>query len=145
MLSGDNSILQKATDAKTNSDSAQTKEKIRLAYNSALTKDIADQKGEVYKSTFEDELKVEFPGKSIDIEESTNKKEWVVTIDGVTENVPIGKKEKSVAEADLDKLKEFFIGKTPDDWMKPNYIEFNDSDIIRITPRKPSNSRICDV
>ena len=91
MLSGNNSILKKATTAKTNTNNAQIKEKIKLAYNSALTKDIADQKGEVDKSTFEDELKTEFPGKAIDIGESANKKEWVVTIDGVTENVPIGK------------------------------------------------------
>ena len=83
--------MNKATTAKENTDNAQVREKIRLAYNSALTKDISDQKGEVQKSTFEDELTTEFPGKTIEIGESANKKEWIVTIDGVTENVPIGK------------------------------------------------------
>ena len=91
MLSGDNGILQRATDAKTNTDNVQIREKIRLAYSSALTKDISNQKAEVQKSTFEDELEVEFPNKTISITESADKKKWVVTIDSVTENVPIGK------------------------------------------------------
>ena len=91
MLSGNNSILQRTTDAKTNKDNAQIGEKIKLAYSSALTKDISSQKSEVQKSTFEDELEVEFPNKTISIENSTDNKEWIVTIDGVSENVPIGK------------------------------------------------------
>lgn len=91
MLSGNNSILQRTTDAKTNTDNAQIGEKIKLAYSSALTKDISSQKSEVQKSTFEDELEVEFPNKTISIENSTDNKEWIVTIDGVSENVPIGK------------------------------------------------------
>ena len=91
MLSGDNGILQKATDAKTKSDEAQIRERIRLAYNSALAKDITNKNGEVQKSTLEDELENEFPNKTIGIADSSDKKEWVITIDGVTENVPIGK------------------------------------------------------
>ena len=83
--------MQKASTAKENTDNAQIKERIRLSYNSALTKDISNNKGEVEKSTFEEELKAEFPGKAISIEKSANKKEWVVKIDEVTENVPIGK------------------------------------------------------
>ena len=97
MLSADNGILQRATDAKTKSDEAQIRERIQLAYNSALTKDISNQKAEVEKSTFEDELKVEFPNKTIRIENSADKKEWIVTINGVTENVPIGKDTPKVA------------------------------------------------
>ena len=38
MLSGDNSILQKATDAKTQTGIGQEKEIVALAYNSALAK-----------------------------------------------------------------------------------------------------------
>lgn len=98
MLSGDNSILQKATDAKTRTDEAQIREKIRLAYNSALTKDITEQNGEVQQSTFEDELKVEFPDKTISISDSSDKKEWIVTIDEVSENVPIGKNTPKLAD-----------------------------------------------
>ncbi len=37
MLSGDNGVLQRATDAKTKSDEAQIRERIQLAYHSALT------------------------------------------------------------------------------------------------------------
>ncbi len=91
MLSGDNGVLQRATDAKTKSDEAQIRERIRLAYNSALAKDITNKNREVQKSTLEDELEKEFPNKTIEIADSSDKKEWVITIDGVTENVPIGK------------------------------------------------------
>ena len=42
MLSGDNGILQKATDAKTQTGVAQEKETIALAYNSALAKKVSN-------------------------------------------------------------------------------------------------------
>lgn len=133
MISGENGILQRATDAKTQNYESQIKERIRLAYNSALTKDIANYKSKVQKSTLEEELANEFPNETVEIAESADKKEWIITIDGIEENVPIGKQESLVNEADLNKLKEFFIGKTPDDWMKPNDIVYNDPDIIRIS------------
>lgn len=43
------------------------------------------------KVTLEGELENEFPNNTIEITDSVDKKEWVITIDGVTENVPIGK------------------------------------------------------
>lgn len=42
MLAGDNSILQKATDAKTQTEIGQEKETIALAYNSALSKKVGN-------------------------------------------------------------------------------------------------------
>ncbi len=42
MLSGDNSILQKATDAKTETEKGQEKEIVALAYNSALAKKVSN-------------------------------------------------------------------------------------------------------
>ena len=42
MLSGDNGILQKATDAKTETEKGQEKEIVALAYNSALTKKVSN-------------------------------------------------------------------------------------------------------
>lgn len=56
-----------------------------------MTKDITNQNGKVQKSTLEDELENEFPNKTIGITDSADKKEWIITIDGVAENVPIGK------------------------------------------------------
>ena len=97
MLSGDNGILQRAADAKTKSEEAQVRERIRLAYNSALTKDVTNQNEEVQKLTLEDELENEFPNKTIEITESTDKKEWIIAIDDITENVPIGKDTPQVA------------------------------------------------
>lgn len=42
MLAGDNGILRKATDAKTESEKGQEKEIVALAYNSALTKKVGN-------------------------------------------------------------------------------------------------------
>ena len=52
MLSGDNSILQKATDAKTQTEIGQEKEIIALAYNSALAKKVGN--GDLAEITTED-------------------------------------------------------------------------------------------
>ena len=60
MLSGDNGILQKATTAKENTDSAQIKERVRLAYNSALTKDLTSGNGDLTKPTLDEEINKEF-------------------------------------------------------------------------------------
>ena len=52
MLSGDNGILTRAGDAKTMTDEAQIREKIQLAYHSALT----GGKGSYTKENLEEEL-----------------------------------------------------------------------------------------
>ncbi len=77
MLSGDNGILQKATDAKTKSDEAQIQEKVRLAYNSALAKDLTNGNTTLTKSTLEDELKKEFKD-NVSISEDGNY--WVIIV-----------------------------------------------------------------
>ena len=57
MLSGDNSILQKATDAKTQTGVGQEKETIALAYNSALAKKVSNgNSSAVTYSELNDEL-----------------------------------------------------------------------------------------
>ena len=52
MLSGDNGILQKATDAKTQTEIGQEKEIVALAYNSALAKKVGN--GDSTPVTYED-------------------------------------------------------------------------------------------
>ncbi len=91
MLSGDNGILQKATTAKENTDSAQIKERIQLAYHSALTKDITGENGELLKSTLQTELDNEFIGKVATIEDSADKKDWIIKVDNVEVSVKAGK------------------------------------------------------
>ena len=57
MLSGDNGILKKATDAKTQTGEGQEKEIIALAYNSALTKKVSNgDSNAVAASELNDEL-----------------------------------------------------------------------------------------
>ena len=78
MLSGDNSILQRATDAKTKSDEAQIKERVRLAYSSALTKDLTNGNGDLTKPTLDEEINNEF-GSSGKVEKDGD--EWVIYVD----------------------------------------------------------------
>ena len=78
MLSGDNSILQRATDAKTKSDEAQIKERVRLAYNSALTRDLTNGNGDLTKPTLDEEINNEF-GSSGKVEKDGD--EWVIYVD----------------------------------------------------------------
>ena len=78
MLSGDNGILQKATTAKENTDSAQIKERVRLAYNSALTKDLTSGNGDLTKPTLDEEINKEF-GSSGKVEKDGD--EWVIYVD----------------------------------------------------------------
>ena len=89
MLSGDNSILQRATDAKTKSDEAQIRERIQLAYHSSLTFGL----GKVEESTLKDEIKKEFNKTDSELEENWLDKtsvtgKWRITIDGVYLDVP---------------------------------------------------------
>lgn len=58
MLSGDNGILQKATEAKTQTGAGQEKEIVALAYNSALAKKVSNSSSDaVTDSELNEELK----------------------------------------------------------------------------------------
>lgn len=87
MLSGDNGILKRATDAKENTGISQIQEQINLAYHSALV----EGRGKVEKGTLETELTKEFPGSEISVTTDANdSSKWVVTVDGVSLTVPAG-------------------------------------------------------
>ena len=73
-LTGDNGVLTKASDAKIKNDEAQTKERIQLAYHSALTKDITGKNGELTMTTLQTELNNEFVGKTVTITVSADNK-----------------------------------------------------------------------
>lgn len=102
MLSGNNGILQRATDAKENTGVAQIKEQINLAYHSALV----DGQGKVTEDALEDAMEIEFKDKLVEDEENEGEKKlpsgwltkpspddankWRITIDGVYLDVPAG-------------------------------------------------------
>ena len=89
MLSGDNGILQKATTAKENTDSAQIKERIQLAYHSAL----AEGQGSYTKESLEVELEKEFTTDySVDDSDNDN---WILTAKGISVTIPAGKEDTS--------------------------------------------------
>ena len=90
MLTGENSILKRAVDAKERTGIAEIEERIKLSYNSALAEDLTTGNGKVQEDTLRRILTSEFPGKEIDI--NTAGEEWVITVDGVSVNVPAGKK-----------------------------------------------------
>ena len=86
MLSGDNGILQRATTAKENTDNAQIKERIQLAYLSA----ISGGQENLTEETFKNELIKEFGASKIKddtISTSEDGKTWTVTIDGASAEV----------------------------------------------------------
>ena len=89
MLTGDNSILKRAVDAKERTGIAEIEERIKLSYNSALAEDLTTGNGKVQEDTLRKILTSEFPGKEIDI--NTTGEEWIITVDGVSVNVPAGK------------------------------------------------------
>ena len=89
MLSGDNSILNRAGQARDLKGEKQIDEKIKLSYNAALAEDLTTGNGKLQEDTLRRILTNEFPGKEIDI--NTTGEEWVITIDGVSVNVPAGK------------------------------------------------------
>ncbi len=89
MLSGDNGILQRATDAKENTGKAQIQEQINLAYHSALV----DGQGKVTETSLENELKKEFNKTSLEegwLDKTSIDGKWKITIDDISLNVPAG-------------------------------------------------------
>ena len=86
MLTGDNGILQRATDAKIYTDNEQIKERIKLAYHSALT----GGQGSYTKNTLMDELKKEFKT-DYDVDDSDNEK-WKMKAHGQEVEIPAGLK-----------------------------------------------------
>lgn len=101
MLSGDNSILQKATTAKENTDNAQIKERIQLAYHSALT----GGQGSYTKESLENELKKEFGENNYNVDDSDNTN-WILTAQGQSVTIEAG-----VSKAPT--LITFYIGGSP--------------------------------
>ena len=103
MLSGDNGILTRATDAKTKSDEAQIKERIQLAYHSALTKDLTGESNELTEDTLSEELENEFKDKTFTITPSEDKKQWVIKVDDVEVSIKAGKEaiKSNLTEADI--------------------------------------------
>lgn len=89
MLSGDNGILQKATTAKENTDSAQIKERIQLAYHSALVVG----KGSYTKDSLMEELKNEFKT-DYDVDDS-DAENWKMKAQGQEIIIPAGKEDNS--------------------------------------------------
>ena len=90
MLSGDNGVLQRATDAKTKSDEAQIKERIQLAYHSALI----GGKGSYTKDSLMEELKNEFKT-DYDVDDS-NDENWKIKAQGQEVIIPAGEIDLSV-------------------------------------------------
>ena len=120
MLSGDNGILQRATDAKEKSGIAQAEERIRIAYNAALAGDLAEGKEIIQKSTLETELAKEFPGSTISVEEDSNDStKWVVTVDGVSLTVQAGV--STASEEDENTVQSLAKAGTIKRWDKIDY------------------------
>ena len=91
MLSGENSILSKATTAKENSDKSQIEERIKLAYHAALT----EGKGSYTKDTLMNELEKEFKS-DYDVDDS-NDQNWKMKAHGQEVIIPAGKYDNTIS------------------------------------------------
>ena len=120
MLAGDNSILKRAVDAKIKSEESEIKERIQLAYHSALT----GGKGSYTKKSLEEELKKEFTSDySVDDTDDNN---WILKAKGQSVTIPAGEKEEVLAK---DKLIINENGST--DAEKSPYVKYN-GDLYRV-------------
>ena len=90
MLTGDNGILNNATQAKEASEEEQIRERIKLAYHSALIHGISGENGNITKPILKGELENEFAGKEVTITDSADKKEWIISVDNVSVSVKAG-------------------------------------------------------
>ena len=94
MLSGDNSILKRASDAKTNTNTVQIQERINIAYQSSFV----DGQGKVTETSLENALKKEFNKTSLDegwLDKTSEVGKWIITIDEVSQEVPAGNSSSS--------------------------------------------------
>ena len=132
MLSGDNSILSRATNAKTKSDEAQIKERIQLAYHSALT----GGQGNYTKDSLMEELENEFKT-DYDVDDS-NDENWIMKAQGQEVTIPAG--EKTIKTAILQG-KEFWQGGNLYNLDGLAYV--NITKIIRYTS-KPNSENMTD-
>lgn len=130
MLSGDNSILQKVTDAKTNTDNSQIKERIQLAYHSALIKDITGENGELTMPTLQTELNNEFEGKTVTITPSADNKEWTIKVDNVEVTVMAGKDNIQVGVKDKNGVEIVTTKETTPFLPNPSNNEITNNDLI---------------
>ena len=96
MLSGDNGILTKTTEAKNRNDAEQIKERIKLAYHSAL----AGEQGSYTKESLEKELIKEFRDEYEGIDDS-NDINWILKAKGQSVTIPAGKIEPVLAKEKL--------------------------------------------
>ena len=96
MLSGNNGIIQRATDTKTINDDAQIRERIQLAYHSALTGGL----GSYTKESLEGELEKEFGENNYNVDDSDSDN-WVLSAKGQSISIPSGEKIPEVDYSDL--------------------------------------------
>ena len=96
MLSGDNSILQKATTAKENTDSAQIKERIQLAYHSALVGGQGSYTYDTLMKELENEFKTDY-----DVDDS-GKDNWILYAHGQNVTIPAGKIDEEVIDLSVN-------------------------------------------
>jgi len=93
MLTGDNGILQRAGEAKESSEAEQIKERIKLAYHSALT----GGKGSYTKESLEEELENEFGENNYNVDDS-GETNWILTAQGQSVKISAGIKEKTLVQ-----------------------------------------------
>ena len=96
MLSGNNGVLQRATDAKTKSNEAQIRERIQLAYHSALTGGQGSYTYDTLMKELENEFKTDY---DVDDSDNTN---WTLYAHGQSVTIPAGESNEEEIDLSVD-------------------------------------------
>ena len=127
MLSGDNSILQKAGEAKTMTEDKGITERVQTAYLSALI----TGKGQITQELFETELDKEFGENGYELSTDDATDEWVVKVEG-KERYRVGKPTQ-IEEAEIEE--ELPIVTTPPITAVAQNTKYDDGDNIAVIPK----------
>ena len=127
MLSGDNSILQKAGEAKTMTEDKGITERVQTACLSALI----TGKGQITQELFETELDKEFGENGYELSTDDATDEWVVKVEG-KERYRVGKPTQ-IEEAEIEE--ELPIVTTPPITAVAQNTKYDDGDNIAVIPK----------
>ena len=124
MLSGNNSILGRATNAKEETTNSQIEEKVKIAYAGA----VATGTGNVTEELFNAELEKQFGENGYELSTDETANEWVVKVNNV-ERLRVSKGSNN--QSNIEKLRLYFNGKTYSE-LEDEYGDFKDDNSIGI-------------
>ncbi|MBR3134323.1 MAG: hypothetical protein IKG56_02560 [Clostridia bacterium] len=82
--------MERTKDARRKNEEAQVRERIELAYHSALIKDSKEKRNQLTNRTLQEELENEFKDKTVNITPNEDNTQWIISVDNVDVTVEAG-------------------------------------------------------